>query len=126
MLPLCTSVTDLRSLAMAYWIAARTRRFDPVIEIGLIPMAESGRMSQPNSREEFGWDIRPDSAIGIKPISITGSKRLVRAAIQYAIANDRKSVTLVHKGNIMKFTEGAFRTWGYELAKDEFADEVVS
>ena len=77
-------------------------------------------------RDEFGWDIRPDSALGIKPISITGSKRLIRAAINYAIANDRKSVTLVHKGNIMKFTEGAFRTWGYELAKEEFPNELVS
>jgi len=77
-------------------------------------------------RDEYGWDIRPDSAIGIKPISITGSKRLIRAAINYAIANGRKSVTLVHKGNIMKFTEGAFRTWGYELAKEEFANELVS
>ncbi len=75
---------------------------------------------------EFGWEIRPDSGIGIKPISITGSKRLIRAAIKYAIANGRKSVTLVHKGNIMKFTEGAFRNWGYELAKDEFSDETVS
>ena len=76
--------------------------------------------------EEFGWEIRPDSGIGIKPVSITGSKRLIRAAIKYAIANGRKSVTLVHKGNIMKFTEGAFRNWGYELAKDEFSDETVS
>jgi isocitrate dehydrogenase len=75
---------------------------------------------------EFGWEIRPDSGIGIKPISITGSKRLIRAAIKYAIANGRKSVTLVHKGNIMKFTEGAFRNWGYELAKDEFSAETVS
>ncbi len=57
-------------------------------------------------RDEFGWDIRPDSGLGIKPISVTGSKRLIRAAIRYAIANNRKSVTLVHKGNIMKFTEG--------------------
>ncbi len=77
-------------------------------------------------RKEFGWDIRPDSGIGIKPISVTGSKRLIRAAIKYAISEGRKSVTLVHKGNIMKFTEGAFRNWGYELAKDEFADELVS
>ncbi len=77
-------------------------------------------------RKEYGWEIRPDSGLGLKPVSITGSKRLVRAAIQYAIANGRKSVTLVHKGNIMKFTEGAFRNWGYEVAKDEFADQVVS
>ena len=60
------------------------------------------------------------SAIGVKPVSEEGSKRLIRAAIRYAIANNRKSVTLVHKGNIMKFTEGAFREWGYELAKQEF------
>jgi isocitrate dehydrogenase len=77
-------------------------------------------------KEEFGWDIRPDSGIGIKPVSITGSKRLIRAAINYALANGRKSVTLVHKGNIMKFTEGAFRNWGYELVKEEFSDVAVS
>ena len=76
--------------------------------------------------EEYGWDIREDSGIGIKPVSVTGSKRLVRAAIEYAIQNGRKSVTLVHKGNIMKFTEGAFRNWGYELAKDEFGEQTVS
>ncbi len=75
---------------------------------------------------ELGWKIRPDSGIGIKPISITGSKRLVRAAIQYAVDHHRKSVTLVHKGNIQKFTEGAFRNWGYELARDEFADVAVT
>ena len=71
-------------------------------------------------KETYDWDIRKDSGIGIKPISETGSKRLIRAAINYAIENDRDSVTLVHKGNIMKFTEGAFRSWGYELAKEEF------
>lgn len=75
---------------------------------------------------EFGWNIRRDSGIGIKPISISGSERLIRAAIEYAIQNNRKSVTLVHKGNIQKFTEGAFRKWGYELAKREYADKVVS
>jgi len=76
--------------------------------------------------DRFGWDIRPDSGIGIKPVSRTGSRRLVRAAIRYALANGRRSVTLVHKGNIMKFTEGAFRTWGYELVQDEFSDVAVS
>ncbi len=76
--------------------------------------------------DEFGWDIRPDSGIGIKPISEYGTKRLVRAAIRYALDNGRSSVTLVHKGNIMKFTEGAFRTWGYELVRDEFSDVAVS
>ncbi len=76
--------------------------------------------------DEFGWDIRPDSGIGIKPISESGTKRLVRAAIRYALDNGRTSVTLVHKGNIMKFTEGAFRTWGYELVREEFSDVAVS
>ena len=66
------------------------------------------------------------SAIGIKPVSREGSERLIRAAIQYAIANNRKSVTLVHKGNIMKFTEGGFKEWGYALAKREFGDKVVA
>ena len=73
----------------------------------------------------FGKRIRRDSGVGIKPISITGSKRLVRMAIQYAIDNGRRSVTLVHKGNIMKFTEGAFRDWGYELAKEEFGERTI-
>jgi isocitrate dehydrogenase len=75
--------------------------------------------------DEYGWDIRPDSGVGIKPISETGSKRLIRAAIQYAVDRKRTSVTLVHKGNIQKFTEGAFRSWGYELTRDEFADVAV-
>ena len=75
--------------------------------------------------DEYDWDIRADSGIGIKPISETGSKRLIRAAIQYAVDNNRSSVTLVHKGNIMKFTEGAFRTWGYEVVRDEFSDVAV-
>jgi isocitrate dehydrogenase len=76
-------------------------------------------------KENFGWDIREDSGIGIKPISITGSKRLIRAAIQYAVSHKRKSVTMVHKGNIQKFTEGAFRNWGYELVREEFSDVAV-
>jgi isocitrate dehydrogenase len=74
---------------------------------------------------EYGWEIRPDSGLGIKPVSITGSKRLIRAAIEYAVRKGRKSVTLVHKGNIQKFTEGAFRKWGYELVREEFADVAV-
>jgi isocitrate dehydrogenase len=77
-------------------------------------------------KETYDWDIREDSGIGIKPVSVTGSKRLIRAAIRHALQNDRESVTLVHKGNIMKFTEGAFRTWGYELVKEEFSDVAVS
>ncbi|GMR02679.1 MAG: NADP-dependent isocitrate dehydrogenase [Acidimicrobiia bacterium] len=75
--------------------------------------------------EEFGWDIREDSGIGIKPISETGSKRLVAAAIRYALEQGRDSLTLVHKGNIMKFTEGAFREWGYEVVREQFSDVAV-
>jgi len=74
---------------------------------------------------EMGQKIREDSGIGIKPISRFGTKRLVRKAIQYALSHNRSSVTLVHKGNIMKFTEGAFRDWGYEVAKEEFGDQVL-
>ncbi len=70
--------------------------------------------------------IRLDSGVGIKPISITGTKRLVRMAVQFALASGRKSVTLVHKGNIQKYTEGAFRQWGYDLATEEFRDRVVT
>src|SRR6202162_48474 len=70
--------------------------------------------------------IRLDSGVGIKPISVTGTKRLVRMAILHAIETGRKSVTLVHKGNIQKFTEGAFRKWGYELATEEFRDQVIT
>lgn len=77
-------------------------------------------------KTELGWEIRPDSGIGIKPISRFGTERLVRAAIRYALQQGRKSVTLVHKGNIMKYTEGAFRNWGYELAKREFGDQVLT
>jgi isocitrate dehydrogenase len=70
--------------------------------------------------------VRLDSGVGIKPISVTGTKRLVRMAIQFALESGRKSVTLMHKGNIQKFTEGAFRKWGYELATQEFRDKVVT
>jgi isocitrate dehydrogenase len=70
--------------------------------------------------------IRSDSGIGIKPISVTGTRRLVRKAIKYAIENNRPSVTLVHKGNIMKYTEGAFRDWGYQTALKEFRDKVIT
>jgi isocitrate dehydrogenase len=75
---------------------------------------------------DFGYEVREDSGIGVKPISVTGTKNLVRRAIQYALANKRRVVTLVHKGNIMKFTEGAFREWGYQLAEAEFGAETVS
>jgi isocitrate dehydrogenase len=76
-------------------------------------------------RTRLKKEIRPDSGIGIKPMSKTGSQRLVRRAIAYALAHGKPSVTLVHKGNIMKFTEGAFRDWGYEVARSEFRDQVI-
>lgn len=80
-----------------------------------------------NFPKEFGKIRFPESSgIGIKPVSRDGSERLIRAAIEYAVANKRKSVTLVHKGNIMKFTEGAFRNWGYALAEREFGDQVYT
>ncbi len=71
--------------------------------------------------QKFGWKLKEHTGIGIKPISEEGSKRLIRATIRYALDHGRKSVTMVHKGNIQKFTEGAFRAWGYELVKDEFS-----
>lgn len=76
--------------------------------------------------KNFKLKIRTDSGIGIKPISVTGTTRLVRKAVKHAIENGRKSVTLVHKGNIMKYTEGAFRDWGYKLALKEFRDHVIT
>jgi isocitrate dehydrogenase len=92
---------------------------------------EAGSPEQKRLREmlaEFGgkWaEIKEDSGLGIKPISESGSKRLIRAALNYTIKRERKKLTLVHKGNIMKYTEGAFRGWGYELVKDEFSDVAV-
>ena len=77
-------------------------------------------------RREFGSEIREKSALGIKPMSEFGSKRLVAMAIRYAIAKNRESVTLVHKGNIMKFTEGAFRDWGYDVAREMFSDDTCT
>ncbi|HEY4590260.1 MAG TPA: isocitrate dehydrogenase (NADP(+)) [Thermoanaerobaculia bacterium] len=74
----------------------------------------------------LGKKVRPDSGIGIKPVSEFGSKRLVRKALQYAIAHHSKSITLVHKGNIQKFTEGAFKDWGYQVARDEFGDFTIT
>jgi isocitrate dehydrogenase len=76
--------------------------------------------------DDLGRNIRADSGIGVKPISITGTERLVRRAIEYALDRGRQSVTIVHKGNIMKFTEGAFRDWGYALAVREFRDRIVT
>ncbi len=77
-------------------------------------------------KTEFGKDIRENSAIGIKPMSEFGSKRLIEMAIRHAVEKCKESVTLVHKGNIMKFTEGAFRDWGYEVAKEKFAGSTVT
>lgn len=86
---------------------------------------EANKLSQFLSAE-MGWSIPPNSGIGIKPISEANSKRLIRAAIRYAVNQNRRSVSIVHKGNIQKYTEGAFRTWGYEVVRDEFADTAVS
>lgn len=77
-------------------------------------------------KAETGRELRPDSGIGIKPMSRTGSRRLVKKAIEFALAQEKSSVTLVHKGNIMKFTEGAFRSWGYELAAEEYGDKLMT
>ncbi len=92
---------------------------------------EGAQKIQAFLKEQFPQQYRrirfpATSAIGIKPVSREGTERLVRAAIQYAVANKRKSVTLVHKGNIMKFTEGAFRNWGYALAEREFGDKAYT
>ena len=87
--------------------------------------AESTRAFLQHLSGTFGWHLRPDSAVGIKPISKTGSVRLIRAAIDFAIEHRRRSVTLVHKGNIQKYTEGAFRNWGYDLAKEAYADRTI-
>src|SRR5262245_14131242 len=76
--------------------------------------------------KEWGYKVVPSSGIGIKPISPEGSKRLIRMAIRFAVAKKLPSVTLMHKGNIMKFTEGAFKDWGYELARQEFAATTIS
>ncbi len=76
-------------------------------------------------RSELGANVDPESAVGIKPMTARGSKRLVRRAMDFAVAQKRSSLTLVHKGNIMKFTEGGFREWGYEVVRDEFADAAV-
>ncbi len=76
-------------------------------------------------RNEMGANVDPESAVGIKPMTARGSKRLVRRAMDFAVAQKRSSLTLVHKGNIMKFTEGGFREWGYEVVRDEFADVSV-
>lgn len=91
--------------------------------------AEAGSDTAKKLREVivdlFGRELREDSGIGIKPISRTGSHRLQRAALNYAVSHKRQSVTWVHKGNIMKFTEGAFQKWGYELVREEFAEVAV-
>jgi len=76
-------------------------------------------------QDKHGWLIKTDSGIGLKPISRSNSRRLLKAAFNYAINHGRKSVTIVHKGNIQKFTEGAFRNWGFDLAKEEYADQLI-
>ena len=87
--------------------------------------SEKARLLLDLLQKTYGWKIRKDSGLGIKPISKTGSLRLIRAAFDFAIRRDRKSVTLVHKGNIQKYTEGAFRNWGYQLAKAEYSKQIM-
>ena len=87
--------------------------------------SEEARKLQEFCNREFGWNLRDDAGIGIKPMSEFGCKRLIRAALQYAVRHKRKSVTMMHKGNIMKYTEGAFMKWGYDLVREEFADVAV-
>jgi isocitrate dehydrogenase len=77
-------------------------------------------------RDKLGKRVREDSGVGVKPVSITGSKRLVRKALEYAVREGRTDLTLVHKGNIMKYTEGAFKEWGYQVAKEEFGEQTVT
>ncbi len=90
------------------------------------PGSEEARRVIAFLKDAMGVSVREDAGLGIKPISEHGTKRLVRMAIAYALAHGKRTVTLVHKGNIMKFTEGAFRDWGYELAMEEFADVTVT
>ena len=87
---------------------------------------ENKKLAEFLKNELGATNFFPDAGLGIKPISPFGSKRLIRAAIRYAIERERSSVTLVHKGNIQKFTEGAFQKWGYELAREEFPDQIIS
>jgi isocitrate dehydrogenase len=87
---------------------------------------EETRQLMAHLSNTYGWAIRADSGIGIKPISRSGSQRLIKAAIDFAWTHHRKSVTLVHKGNIQKFTEGAFRNWGYQLAKKDYPEKTVT
>ena len=77
-------------------------------------------------RKEFGWKVRDDAGVGLKPMTPFGTKRLVRKAIRFALDHGRRGVTIVHKGNIMKYTEGAFREWGYEVAREEFGDVTIT
>jgi len=77
-------------------------------------------------RKEFGWNVRDDAGVGLKPMTPFGTKRLVRKAIRFALDHGRRGVTIVHKGNIMKYTEGAFREWGYEVAREEFGDVTIT
>ena len=94
--------------------------------IEFAPGSEENRELAKFLRGNFHVDFFEDAGLGVKPVSAFASKRLVRQAIEYAIEHERASVTLVHKGNIMKFTEGAFRNWGYEVAREEFADRVIT
>ncbi len=115
-------VQDPQSVSM---VVFRENTEDVYTGLELEADSEPTRQLINHLADTYGWKIRPGSAIGIKPISKFGSVRLVRAAIDYALEHHRRSVTLVHKGNIQKYTEGAFRNWGYELAKTAYPTQTV-
>ncbi|MBN2125787.1 MAG: NADP-dependent isocitrate dehydrogenase [Deltaproteobacteria bacterium] len=107
-------------------VVFRENTEDVYAGLELEPESQAARNLMDHLKDAYGWSIRPDSGIGIKPISRTGSRRLVRAAIDFALDRGRRSVTLVHKGNIQKYTEGAFRKWGYELAGERYPDRTAT
>jgi isocitrate dehydrogenase len=117
--------TPVREPQKVNMVVFRENTEDVYAGLELEAFKEETRALMAHLKEKYGWVIRPDSGIGVKPISRSGSHRLIRAAVNFAVARKRRSVTLVHKGNIQKFTEGAFRKWGYELAEAEYAGLLV-
>jgi isocitrate dehydrogenase len=117
--------TPVREPQKVEMVVFRENTEDVYAGLELEAFKEETRELMSHLRERYGWVIRPDSGIGVKPISRSGSLRLIRAAVNFAIARGRRSVTLVHKGNIQKFTEGAFRKWGYEMAHQEYPGRLV-
>jgi isocitrate dehydrogenase len=116
-------VRDPQSVSM---VVFRENTEDVYAGLELEAESEASRQLIDHLADVYGWKIRPGSGIGVKPISRFGSVRLIKAAIDYALERHRRSVTLVHKGNIQKYTEGAFRNWGYELAKSSYPDQTTN